>query len=92
LEVTTKPLQLGRPEVADIYEGLLQEISNLTIVNLDPRAARIGAELRAGYGLRTPDSLQIAACIANGADVFITNDRRLRRLKEITVLLLDDFA
>lgn len=92
LEVTIRPLRLGRVEVADAYEALLGDIPNLSIVNLDARVARIGAELRATYGLRTPDAMQIAACLAHGAEAFITNDRRLRRVTEIDVKLLDEFA
>ena len=49
----------------EIWEG---DIETLTIVHLDARVARIGAELRAMYGLRTPDALQIAACLAHGAE------------------------
>lgn len=92
LEVTIRPLRLGRPEIADAYEALLGDIPNLAIVNLDARAARIGAELRAAYGLRTPDALQMAACLAHGAEAFITNDRRLRRVTEIDVKVLEDFS
>lgn len=91
LEMTIRPLRLGRPEIADTYEALLGDIPNLSIVHLDARVARIGAELRATYGLRTPDALQIAACLANGAEAFVTNDRRLRRVSEIEITLLDDF-
>jgi predicted nucleic acid-binding protein len=92
LGVAIKPLRLGRPEVADAYEALLADVANLAIVNLDARGARIGAELRATYGLRPPDSLQIAACLAHGAGAFVTNDRRLRRVREIDVVVLDDFV
>lgn len=92
LEVTTHPLRLGRPEIADAYEALLGAIDHLAIVPIDPRVARMGAGLRATYGLRTPDALQIAACIAHGAEVFVTNDRRLRRVSAIEVLLLDDLS
>ena len=92
LEITVKPLRLGRPEVADVYAALLGDIPNLAILNLDPRAVRIGAELRATYGLRTPDALQIGACLAHGAEAFVTNDQRLRRVNEIDIVLLDDFA
>lgn len=92
LEVAVKPLRLGRPEVADVYEALLGDIPNFAILNLDMRAVRIGAELRATYGLRTPDALQIGACLAHGAEAFVTNDQRLRRVKEIDVVVLDDFA
>jgi predicted nucleic acid-binding protein len=92
LEITTQPLHLGRPEAADAYEPLLGAIPKLAIVNLDTRVARIGAELRATYGLRTPDALQIAASLAHEAEAFVTNDRRLRRVGEIKVMLLEDFV
>lgn len=92
LEISIKPLRLGRPEVADAYEALIGDITNLAINDIDGRTARIGAELRAKYGLRTPDSLQIAACLADGAEAFVTNDRRLRRVEEIDVVVLGDFA
>ncbi|MCO5221459.1 MAG: type II toxin-antitoxin system VapC family toxin [Thermomicrobiales bacterium] len=92
LEVTIQPLRRGRPEIADAYEALLGDIPNLTIVDVDATVTRIGAELRAIYGLRTPDALQIAACLAHGAEAFITNDRRLRRVSEIDVSVLEDFA
>ena len=92
LEVTIQPLRLGRPEVADAYRALIADIPNLAIVDVDASVARIGAELRAVYGLRTPDALQIAACLAHGAEAFITNDRRLRRVAEVDVRLLEDFA
>jgi predicted nucleic acid-binding protein len=68
------------------------DITNLAINDVDGRSARIGAEPRAAYGLRTPDSLQIAACFTHGAEAFVTNDRRLRRVKEIEIVMLDDFT
>lgn len=92
LEIAIKPLRLGRPESADTYEALIGDITNLAIINVDVRSARIGSELRATYGLRTPDSLHIAACFAIGAEAFVTNDRRLRRVKEIDIVVLDDFV
>jgi len=92
LEITVQPLRVGRPEIADVYEALLRDIPNLTIVDVDSRVTRIAAELRAAYGLRTPDAVQIAACLAHGAETFITNDRRLRRVTEIDVRMLADLA
>jgi predicted nucleic acid-binding protein len=41
-------------------------------------------------GLRPPDARQSAACLENGAMAFVTNDRRLRRVTELDVLLLDE--
>jgi predicted nucleic acid-binding protein len=90
LEVTTKPLRLGHPEIADEYTKAIQDISNLSIGLVDTNVSRIAAELRADHMLRTPDALQIAACISQGATVFITNDRRLRKVTALDVVILDD--
>jgi predicted nucleic acid-binding protein len=91
LEISVLPLRLGRPEIADAYETLIASIPNLTIAQIDRRIARIAAELRARYNLRVPDALQIAACLSNGADTFLTNDRRLRVVSELDVRILADF-
>jgi predicted nucleic acid-binding protein len=41
--------------------------------------------------LRTPDALQLATAIEFSADVFLTNDRQLLRIKEeIEVLIFSD--
>jgi predicted nucleic acid-binding protein len=37
------------------------------------------------------DSIQIAAAIAIEADAFLTNDDRLKRIKEVKVLVLEDY-
>lgn len=92
LEVTIRPVRLGRAEIADAYEALLGAIPNLAILDVDADVARIAAQLRATHRLRTPDALQIAACLAHGAEAFITNDRRLRRVIELDVKILQDFS
>ena len=92
MELAIRPLRLGRPEIADAYESLVLDIANLAAVGIDQRISRLGAELRAGHGLRTPDALQIAACLGHGAAAFLTNDRRVRRVKELEVLVLDVFV
>jgi predicted nucleic acid-binding protein len=38
------------------------------------------ASLRARYGLRTPDALQISVALAAGCSAFLTNDARLQRV------------
>jgi len=93
LEIAVRPFQLGRPDVAMKYETLLVKFPNLSIVDIDRDVARRAAKLRAEYRLRPADALQVAACQAQGAQVFITNDRRLAPLKtEIEIVVLDDFV
>ena len=92
MELVVRPLQLGRADIADEYETLVANYPNLVIANIDRATARRAAELRAVYRLRSPDALQVAACLQGGADIFLTNDRDLRRVKEIEVVLLEDFS
>jgi predicted nucleic acid-binding protein len=92
MEITVRPLQLGRPEIAIKYEALLANFPNLTLVDIDRDVARRAAHLRAEYNLRSADALQVAACQVGGAQVFVTNDRRLAQLKaEIEIVVLNDF-
>jgi predicted nucleic acid-binding protein len=92
MEVAVRPLALGRPDVADEYEVLLANFPNLAIIDVDRRVARRAAELRATHRLRPADALQVGACIEAGATAFLTNDRELRRVTELPVLLLEDFV
>lgn len=92
MEVAVKPLQVGRPEVAEAYEVLLAHFPNLAVAAIDRSTARRAAELRATHRLRPADALQVATCLEHGATAFLTNDRDLRRVSELQVLLLEDFV
>lgn len=91
MEISVKPLREQRLAQANEYSTLVERIPNLTVVPIrQPDAWRAGV-LRASYTLRPADALQISACIGYGADVFVTNDRRLRQINEIDVLVLSDY-
>lgn len=91
MEIIVKPLSLGRYDVARKYEALLMNFPNLEVVDLDRNVIRQAARLRAEYRIRPPDALQVSACILSGAEVFITNDRRIGQLREIKeIIILDD--
>ncbi len=53
-------------------------------------AAERAAALRARYHLRLPDALQIAVALEAGCEAFLTNDRALKRVAELRVLVLDE--
>ena len=92
MEIAVKPLQLGRPDVAEEYEVLLANYPNLAVAAIDRPTALRAAGLRARHRLRPADALQVAACLEQRATAFLTNDRDLRRVTEIEVLLLADFV
>ncbi|MDO8669829.1 MAG: type II toxin-antitoxin system VapC family toxin [Dehalococcoidia bacterium] len=91
MEISVKPLQMARPDIADEYEVLLVNFPNLSILDLDRGTVRKAAELRAIHRIRAADALQIAACLRAGATAFVTNDRALKRVTELDVVLLEDF-
>lgn len=92
MELLVKPLQMGRHEVADDYQLLVGMYPNLTIALIDKPIARLAAELRAKHRLSPPDALHIATCLGHGATAFVTNDRQLRRVDELDIVLLEDFV
>jgi predicted nucleic acid-binding protein len=60
-----------------------------TFVSLDGCADR-AAELRARYNLTMTDAFQVAAALAASCDAFLTNDLGLKRVTELTMLVLDE--
>ena len=89
VEVLLQPLAKGAQELAFRYEQYLRGGPSLTLRSLDPDLAPQAAQLRAHYQLRTPDAIQIAAALAFGARLFLTNDDRVRKVTEIEVVVLE---
>ena len=92
LELTLRPLQLGRQDVADHYEVLLDYFPNLEIVPVSREILLEAAALRARQKIRTPDAIQLATGIRAGATLAVTNDKLWRSVPLIETALLDDLA
>lgn len=90
IEILIKPKREGKPAIAREYWELLTTFPNLQIVSIDLALADLASDLRAKYGMRTPDALQVAAVLSAGATGFITNDDQLKHLTELEVLLLSE--
>jgi predicted nucleic acid-binding protein len=92
LELTVRPLQLARQDIADEYELLLSHFPN---VELEPVTREIlldAATLRAKYRLRTPDAIVLATGIRSSATVAVTNDRAWKTVQaaSLEVVLLSE--
>ncbi len=92
LEILVKPIKDQNIKAIKDYKFLLNNFPNLKMVNIDPEIAEKGAELRARYGIRIPDALQIASAIENHATIFISNDNKLKKVKEIEVAVLKEIT
>ncbi|MBU0678790.1 MAG: type II toxin-antitoxin system VapC family toxin [Verrucomicrobia bacterium] len=88
-EVLVVPKREQRPDVERLYRVLFDEILSAPLIPLDESVADSTADIRAQYGFRTPDAIQLASALQNNCDAFFTNDRRLSRFDDIDIILLD---
>ena len=89
-ELLVHPIRTGDKELAEKYAAILSESGGFRIVSVDRQVARLAADLRVTYNLRTPDALHIACALTSKCDAFLTNDKDFRRISEINVILLDE--
>ncbi len=75
--------QAPSDESSDSIQMFMEGLEGLAYFPVDLEVAIIAGRLRAGFGskLHTPDSLHIATALRQGADVFVTNDNVLRKLR-----------
>lgn len=90
-EILVRPFQLKDIETISLYESVLQQLPNFTLVNIDYPLAKLAAQLRAQYVILLPDALQLAAALMYKATLFVTNDRQLKKVKDIKVLYLGNY-
>jgi len=89
-EVLVQPLRHNNQILANAYRDLLFNGANFRLLFLTSSIAERAAELRAKYNLRTPDALQIAAALENGCDAFLCNDKNLKLVTELKILILGE--
>ena len=89
-EVLVQPLRRGNEELRRRYRHQLLHSGGLATVRITAATAELAARLRATCGMLLPDAIQIAVALSQGCEAFLTNDRRLARVAELRVLVLDD--
>lgn len=92
LEILVKPKKDHNLPAIEAYKSILSDFPNLEIVPVDNEIADIASTLRADYGIKTPDAIQVATSIKEECSVFVTNDLALKKIKEIKVLTLKDMG
>lgn len=90
LELTVRPLQLGRQDVADDYELLLDYYPNFELEPVSREILLEASTLRARQRLRTPDAIQLATGLRTGATLAVTNDEGWRNFPPIETVMLTD--
>ena len=91
-EALTHPKRTRDMILEQGYRAILLGSHNFQLLDTNAAIADSAADLRARYNLRTPDALQIATALQAGCEAFLTNDRRVGRVTELRVLVLDELT
>ncbi|MCF6188583.1 MAG: PIN domain-containing protein [Desulfobulbaceae bacterium] len=90
IELTTQPARIGEHQLVLKYRNYLAHSENISLFPLDLNIADQAVTLRAQYGFKTPDAIQLGTAIACGADYIVTNDREWKRFNAIPVILVEE--
>jgi predicted nucleic acid-binding protein len=84
LECRVKPLRdenaAALKDFDDYFEGAVE-----VMVGLSREVIDLATGIRAQYGFKAPDAIHLAAASWSNCDVFLTNDHRLDRFREVSV-------
>ena len=70
----------------------LVEDCSMPLCPVTKTIAQKAAEIRAEYHFKTMDSLQIAVATMEHCDLFLTNDKELRRFEEIPCVTVEEWS
>ncbi len=91
-EVLIKPIEEKNKMLMNKFSSFLRNKRNITLLQITEEIAENAGELCGKYKfLKTADALQIASAIKTNINLFITNDIKLKKIKEIKVLVLNDY-
>ncbi len=88
VEILTGPKKQGRWDLARYYREYLAGFPNLTIKNMSESVVELASDLCARYNIKAVDAIHVATAIDFGAEKFITNDKGLKKIKEINIAFL----
>lgn len=90
MEFGVKPLKENNPQIIEKFKLLLTEL-DCKAFPIDSAIAERAAILRAKYNFLKPlDTLQLSTAIHLSCTKFFCNDKELKNVKEIDVVLVDD--
>lgn len=90
METLVVPMRNSDTFLVDAYERLLRS-PQMQLLPISQTVLREAAGLRATTpSLRTPDAIHIASATTSGCTQFLTNDRQLRVITGLPVVILDE--
>jgi len=90
-ECLVQPYRRKDMALAGRYMVLFRNFPHLSVLPVTDEVAERAAILRAAYGLKTPDAIQLATAVISASHAFLTNDERIPEVEGIQVLTLDRY-
>ena len=93
-EFVAKPLVTEHAIDIEDFKQFLESLP-IQVLEINYETAERAGKLRSQYpSVATPDALIVATALENDCDVFVTNDKRLKKLEAygLTVIVLRDFV
>ena len=87
LECRILPLRQGQTELLSRYDEFFLRRS-LNLIDIGGAIIDLATQLHVRYGLKTPDAIHAATALESGAELILTGDRDMVRIKEIKVELV----
>ena len=90
IECLTKPLKKDDFPLVAKYKTAFRNFPNLDVISISTEVAEKAASISARYGLKTPDSIQIAVGVLGKVKTFLTNDLDFKEIETIKVMQLSN--
>ena len=85
------PYRSGNQEKIDVFFEF-SDACGVDLVPISLEIAKQAAKIKAEYeDFKTMDSLQLAAAVHTGCDLFLTNDKQLRNFNELRCVTVEDW-
>lgn len=92
VEILAFPDLKDKEALINAYRNFLLKTDGINIIFPNVSISETSARIKREYNFKLPDTLQLATCLEEKADIFLTNDLRLKTFKEIQVVCLKDFT
>ena len=90
-EYLTYPYRLGNQEKVDVFFEF-SDVCGIDLVPISLEIAKLAAKIKAEYSdFKTMDSLQLAVAVQTGCDLFLTNDKQLKRFMGLRCVTVEDW-
>lgn len=83
---------MEREDLARKFVYFLVYGKGIDLIEISIDMAKLAGKLKGqNQFLRTLDAIQLAAAIDVGVDAFLTNDKKLKKIKDIKIIYLKDY-